>query len=427
MGTKGLAIAVMMCLSILSPVAARLRVQQKHTLEVVSTNSTQPATHHSEGLDLALNLFSGNAAAEGTPSLRRVAVIVGFICLAVILVSGGGYGLWMASGPQMRSTIESWAAFLFCFFGLCTSFVLYGIMQEYIMTKEYSYGGHFPSETFLVLCNRVLALVPVSAILLWRRESFFATGCWWCAIPSMTLTISSTCQYSSLRYVSFPTQVTFKSGKIVPTMALGTCVTGTRYGWKDYGMALMITLCVIGFTLSMEDGGSKKEQATTMMGCGLMLIFLVCDALTSNGEKKIYNSYNEMTPFQMMFVMSLFAIVYSAGATFFLTGVSTMFAFLYHNPMCWLHISCLSVFAVSGTLFTFYIIKAYGPVVFSIMMTIRQVFSLMCSAILFGHEMSWLAVLCAATIFLILLGDAIMKHRKQAAKKGKKQKQESAH
>merc|ERR1719335_722595 len=153
------------------------------------------------------------------------------------------------------------------------------------MTQNYN-GSKFPSSSFLVFCNRSLAFVVCIAILLIRRESLFPPGCCWCSIPAMTLTVSTMCQYSSLRYVSFPTQVTFKSGKIVPTMAVGTLVTGQHYGWKDYIMALMITLCVIGFSLSMERLDKKAGQSTKLFGVFLMVVFLVCDALTSNGEKR---------------------------------------------------------------------------------------------------------------------------------------------
>jgi adenosine 3'-phospho 5'-phosphosulfate transporter B2 len=226
------------------------------------------------------------------------------------------------------------------------------------------------------------------------------------------------CQYSSLRYVSFPTQVTFKSGKIVPTMAVGRFVTGASYGWKDYGKALAITVCVIGFSLSMEHSDSKGENATKLIGVGLMCLFLLCDALTSNGEKRIFNSYEAMSHWQMMFMMAIFAVMYTGISIAFQNPLG-LFAFLMRNPLAWAHIFFLSFFAVSGSLFTFYIIKRYGPVVFSIMMTIRQIFSMTFSAILFGHEMSGMSCFFACCIFLILLGDAVYKFWTPPAKKAK--------
>merc|ERR1719213_1379652 len=119
-----------------------------------------------------------------------------------------------------------------------------------------------------------------------------------------------------------------------------------------------------------------------------------------------------------MFMMAMFAVVYTGISIAFHNPLG-LFAFLMKNPMACGHIFFLSVFAVSGSLFTFYIIKRYGPVIFSIMMTIRQIFSMTFSAILFGHEMSVMSCFFACCIFLILLGDAVYKFWMSPAKKAK--------
>merc|ERR1719324_2131023 len=336
------------------------------------------------------------------------------------MLGGFTYVVWLFSSGNTRELLQSYIELGGCFVALVVSFVLYGIMQEYIMTQDYN-GGRFPSSSFLVFCNRTLAFVVCVTILLIRRESLFPAGCCWCSIPAMTLTASTMCQYSSLRYVSFPTQVTFKSGKIVPTMAVGTIVTGQSYGWKDYVKALAITLCVIGFSLSMEQSDSKKQNATAMIGVGLMCLFLLCDALTSNSEKKVFNTYQEMSHFQMMFMMALFAMIYT-GASIAFQNPLGLFAFLLKNPTASVHILFLSTFAVSGSLATFYIIKRYGPVIFSIMMTIRQIFSMTFSAILFGHDMNAMSCFFASAIFVILLGDAVHKFWTTPAKRAKEEK-----
>merc|ERR1719310_1639439 len=374
--------------------------------------------------DRVFNLFTGQKTSTGktpkTPSLRRVGLGAAVVLGGCALCGGLMYLAWLFSSESTKDLLQWYIELSACFVALVVSFVLYGIMQEYIMTQNYN-GSKFPSSSFLVFCNRSLAFVDCIAILLIRRESLFPPGCYWCAIPAMTLTVSTMCQYSSLRYVSFPTQVTFKSGKIVPTMAVGTLVTGTSYGWRDYAKALAITLCVIGFSLSMEQSDSKKENATAMIGVGLMCLFLLCDTLTSNSEKKVFNTYQEMSHFQMMFMMALFAMIYT-GASIAFQNPLGLFAFLLKNPTASVHILFLSTFAVSGSLATFYIIKRYGPVIFSIMMTIRQIFSMTFSAILFGHEMSAIACFFAACIFVILLSDAAFKFWSSPAKKAKEEK-----
>ena len=50
-------------------------------------------------------------------------------------------------------------------------------------------------------------------------------------------------------------------------------------------------------------------------------------------------------------------------------------------------------------LFIFYTIKTFGPVVFTIIMTTRQMFSIVLSTILFGHTIKALAMVGATVVF----------------------------
>jgi adenosine 3'-phospho 5'-phosphosulfate transporter B2 len=42
-----------------------------------------------------------------------------------------------------------------------------------------------------------------------------------------------------------------------------------------------------------------------------------------------------------------------------------------------------------GQLFIFYTLKKFGPVVFTIIMTIRQMLSMIISCVIFGHPIAW--------------------------------------
>jgi hypothetical protein len=57
-----------------------------------------------------------------------------------------------------KSGFTRYAKLVFCFLGLQVSYVLWGLVQEYLMTKEYA-GGKFKSSSFCVFGNRILALL----------------------------------------------------------------------------------------------------------------------------------------------------------------------------------------------------------------------------------------------------------------------------
>lgn len=110
---------------------------------------------------------------------------------------------------------------LFCFLGLQVSYLTWGYVQEKIMTKQYT-TGTFPSATFCVFSNRVLAIIVAAVAIMLRhgRLSVPAPVLWFapCAISN---TLSSFGQYQALRYVSFPLQTLCKSTKVIPVMLMG--------------------------------------------------------------------------------------------------------------------------------------------------------------------------------------------------------------
>ena len=62
----------------------------------------------------------------------------------------------------------------------------------------------------------------------------------------------------------------------------------------------------------------------------------------------------------------------------------------------------ISITSASGQLFIYFTIKKFGPVVFTIMMTTRQMFSMVLSAFAFGHALHPPAYLAATLVFGVL-------------------------
>jgi adenosine 3'-phospho 5'-phosphosulfate transporter B2 len=110
---------------------------------------------------------------------------------------------------------------LFCFIGLQVSYVLWGIVQEQLMTQEYKMG-RFKSSAFCVFGNRFLALFISMAIVAYKRltatKAMKEAPYYYYAPSSLSNTVSSWAQYEALKFVSFPTQVLSKSCKLIPVM-----------------------------------------------------------------------------------------------------------------------------------------------------------------------------------------------------------------
>lgn len=262
--------------------------------------------------------------------------------------------------------------------GLQLSYLTWGVVQEVVMTREYKLGK-FKSSAFCVFSNRFLALFMSLGFVAYKRlkatKSLKDAPFYMYAPSSLSNSISSWAQYEALKFVSFPTQVLSKSCKIIPVMLVGMLVNKKNYPLLEYIEALVITSGVAMFTFSQKKkSGMNSSHEDTMWGVFLLFSYLFCDSFTSQWQSKVFKQYG-IDQFQMMLGVNLWSL--------FLTGFSLLrsgegiesLVFIMSDSAAFMHITILSITSATGQLFIFYTIKEFGPVIFTIMMTTRQIFS----------------------------------------------------
>ena len=123
-----------------------------------------------------------------------------------------------AAGAQAPDSFAKDAGRLaLCTAGIQVSYLVWGLMQERIMTRPYSSGDLFTSSKFLVFANRFLALlVAYAGVLVSRRQlgpssTEHSAPLYKFSFSSISNIVSSVSQYEALKYVSFPTQVIVSS------------------------------------------------------------------------------------------------------------------------------------------------------------------------------------------------------------------------
>lgn len=294
---------------------------------------------------------------------------------------------------------------LFCFAGLQVSYIAWGVVQEQLMTKEYKMGK-FKSSAFCVFGNRFFALFLALAIVLYNRatssKSLKDAPYYYYAPSSLSNSLSSWAQYEALKYVSFPTQVLSKSCKLIPVMLVGIVLNRKTYPMIEYLEAVAITVGVAMFTFSEhKDSFSDNSHADTMYGIALLATYLCCDSFTSQWQSRVYKQHG-VDQYQMMLGVNIWSIVMT-GATLFHSGEGlSALAFIMADADAFLHMIILSVTSATGQLFIFYTIKEFGPVVFTIMMTTRQILSLFLSCLMFSHPLGVMGWLGAGFVFLVV-------------------------
>jgi adenosine 3'-phospho 5'-phosphosulfate transporter B3 len=190
--------------------------------------------------------------------------------------------------PAVRFTI--------CVSGIFIFYFVYGLAQESLFTewrKEGSACGWlltFIQYAFYTLftCVQRLAsgdsgqtrVTPISAYVV---LAIFSVG---------TVGLSN----ASCDYLTFPTQVLFKSSKILPVMLLGTVILRKRYKAVEYFCILLITAGLFFLNSSSKSNHhANGDETDTTFGFILISAALMCDALIGNVQEKVFKLYNPST------------------------------------------------------------------------------------------------------------------------------------
>lgn len=311
---------------------------------------------------------------------------------------------------------------LFCAGGLQLSYITWGILQERIVTKNYEEiqadGSvklvKFTNSQFLVFVNRALALVVASTCIVLTRQPRHTAPLYKYSFSSFSNIMSSWFQYEALKFVSFPTQVLCKASKIIPVMLMGKLISKKTYPYYEYVVAVLLSAGVSLFLLAADPSGKRTSAGTTFSGAVMLLGYMAFDSFTSNWQSELFTTY-KMSTFQMMFGANLFSCLFTIwsmieGGNFFTAVVFMM----NHATFC-VHAIVLSLTSATGQLFIFYTIQSFGPVVFTIIMTVRMMLSIMLSCLIYSHPLSAQAIFGVIIVFVALFLRVYARYRSKAS------------
>ncbi|KAI9011707.1 UAA transporter family-domain-containing protein [Hyaloraphidium curvatum] len=320
------------------------------------------------------------------------------------LVKGG------LSGERMRGLLLTAG-------GIMGAFLVYGVIQEKIMTTPYGPNGErFTNTAFLVLINRLVSIAVAASLLKAKREPpeafrpiaplssyVMIAGCNFMA---------TFCQYEALKFLSFPTQTLGKCGKMVPVMIIGYFAQKKKYSAVDWGTMLAITLGCTVFLISGDITASHKKgsDSDTPLGLLLLLTYLFFDGFTSTSQEKLFKGYKMSSNHQMLFVgscsaaLSIFLLMFPIDrlittGKFQFNNLGPSLSFAFNYPALLFDALILSAASTGGQSLIYHCIKEYGALVYSTIMTTRQLISVMLSTVLFAHPLSLLQWLSSFVVF----------------------------
>lgn len=178
-------------------------------------------------------------------------------------------------------------------------------------------------------------------------------------------------------------------------------LNGKSYAMVEYIEAGLITAGVTMFSVAERNAPSGHSSSDSSFGVFLLALYLCCDSFTSQWQSRVFKSYG-IDQFQMMLGVNIWSMVLT-GVTLYMSGeFFTSFAFMLADSTALGHMVILSITSATGQLFIFYTLKEFGPVVFTIIMTTRQIFSLFFSLVLFGHTISAVGWISIIGVFVVV-------------------------
>nr|SVE79461.1 EOG090X05CU [Daphnia magna] len=307
------------------------------------------------------------------------------------------------SNTNVQTLYQKALSLFYCCAGLQVSYLLWGILQEKIMTREYTDGDkieRFTDSQFLVFVNRILAFLFSGIYLLLTHQNVHRTPLYKYSFCSVSNTLSSWCQYEALKFVSFPTQVLAKSAKVIPVMLMGKLVSQAQYKNYEYTTAVLISVGMTAFLLG--SGGDKKgNNVTTVSGAVLLCGYLIFDSFTANWQSALFKEHKPSS-IQMMCGVNLMSCLFTSASLIQQGGFFYSLSFAARHPIFIMDCLLTAISSASGQLFIFATISKFGPVVFTIIMTVRQGLSILLSCLLYQHHLSPMGILGVFIVFLAI-------------------------
>lgn len=141
--------------------------------------------------------------------------------------------------------------------------------------------------------------------------------------------------------------------------------------------------------------------STSLPGLICLLGYLISDSFTSTWQDNLIRNY-KMSSMALMFITNAYSCIYTLVSLVSQDELKESIDFMFTYPEFTNHIILLSLASAIGQLFIFVTIQEFGALVFSLIMTTRQVLSILLSSIVFQHSLSLQSVVGISLIFFAL-------------------------
>eukprot|EP00986_Skeletonema_menzelii_P013033 scaffold7387_cov145-Skeletonema_menzelii.AAC.4 len=233
---------------------------------------------------------------------------------------------------------------------------------------------------------------------------------------------------TALQYSSYPLKVAFKSCKLVPTMALGKCVTGRSHTALQYIAALIMGMGLA--VLTAADVFSSKtrlqsihQESLSLLGPILLGISTVFDSAVPNLQEQLLQSAKVNTS-ELIFVSNVIMCLVLVAYTTYSGELVSAWTYCTQHLDASIILVCQGLCAYFGLQAYLAIIRDHGGVAGVLFANARKVCTILLSFVLFSKPFNVRHFLGLVLVFVgVYLG--YKGKQQQQKKKGAHQKRKS--
>ncbi|XP_064406705.1 adenosine 3'-phospho 5'-phosphosulfate transporter 2-like isoform X2 [Halichondria panicea] len=264
--------------------------------------------------------------------------------------------------------------FVTCVLGVMFFYLLYGYTQEWIFSVE----GFKPFGWYLTLVQFACYSAFGFSERKLRNEGRRRIPLRMYALISFLTVSTMGLSNSSLSYLNYPTQVIFKSCKLIPVMLGGMIIQGKKYTLVDGIALLCMSAGLIMFTLA----DSTVQPEFNKTGLLLISLALCADAVIGNVQEKALKQYSASNVEMVLF--SYFIGFWYLLVAVTLTGsLQAAFTYCFEHPEIYLMAFVFSLTGYLGINFVLVLVRSFGALLAVTVTTFRKAVTMVLSFMLF--------------------------------------------
>ena len=299
------------------------------------------------------------------------------------------------------SRLSPYARFVVLTVGVSFFFLLNSWVEEYTFKQlpKFQFGWYL--TFFELLCFSVFACLERLFVshepILSHTAPLSRHG-----IVAAAMTASRGLTNVSLQFLNYPTQIIFKSMKLITVMIGSLFILRASFTVYEYASALSLVVAACFFSL----GDTDVSVEFPVKGITIVLLSLVGDSLHSNTQDSLLREHKASTSEAMLFT-NFFAAV---ASLVYIVATGELFAAVAY---CQAYPEAYGLFALRsaviylGVLCFMLMIKSFGVVAATSVTTVRKIVSILLSFVLFPKAWSnkywWGGLLFGASLCLSVM------------------------